>query len=190
MGRKTRSIAAVLTLWLVAGCSPSITVQTDYNPQTDFSTLRTFAWLPVPPAKTGDPRADSSLLAARVRRAAVADLKAKGFHEVAPNAKPDFYVAYQAAVDEKVSVRSTPTYYGYHGWWGPMPMGSQTTVSQYELGTLIIDVVDRERDDLVWRGSGQAKLRKNDSRSSAERDRDMNEAVKQILKGFPPTANR
>lgn len=188
-------IAAILAASLVtAACGSSIKVVSDYNPETDFSTLRTFAWFPEPPKPTGDPRADSGILGGRVRRAVVADLEAKGFREVAPNAKPDFYVAYQAAVDEKISVRSTPAYYGYGGWWGPgyypMAMGSSTSVSQYELGTLILDVVDRERDDLIWRGSGQARLQKNDDRTSAERDKDMTEAVKEILASFPPTASR
>jgi len=182
------SLAALAVLACLGGCSPSITVQSDYAPEVDFSALHTFAWLPPAHAPGADPRVRSSILAGRVRRAAVADLKAKGYVEVAPNAEPDFYVAYRAAVDDKINVRSTPTYYGYHGWWGsPVAMGSQTTVHQYELGTLIIDIVDRERDDLIWRGSGQAKLRKSDKRSSAERDRDMADAVKAILEDFPPT---
>ncbi len=192
MGMRVKTTAASLVaLVLAVGCSPSIKVASDYNPEADFNSLHTFAWLPVPPARTGDPRADSSILAGRVRRATVADLKSKGYREVAPTAKPDFFVHYQAAVDDKVSVRSTPNYYGYHGWWGaPMAMGSSTTVHQYEMGSLIIDIIDRERDDLIWRGSGQAKLQKNDTRTSAERDKAMTEAVTEILKGFPPTASR
>lgn len=177
-----------------SACSPGIRVVSDYDPDADFSALQTFAWLPVPPPKTGDPRADSAILAGRVRRAAVADLSGKGFREVAPDAKPDFYVFYQAAVDDKIRVQSTPAYYGYRGWWGyggyPMPMGTHTTVHQYELGTLILDIVDRERDDLIWRGSGQAKMRRNDTRTSSERDRDMKEAVAAIFENFPPTATR
>lgn len=194
--RASSTLAAMAVMLFVGGCSSGIKVVSDYNPEADFSSLHTFAWLPIPPEPTGDHRADSAILAGRVRRSVVADLKAKGFQEVLPNAKPDFYVAYQAAVDEKISVRSTPTHYGYGGWWGgygyPMgAMGTQTTVHQYELGTLILDIVDRERDDLIWRGSGQAKMQKNDSRSSAERDKDMQEAVAAILKSFPPaTASR
>ncbi|MDG2303218.1 MAG: DUF4136 domain-containing protein [Candidatus Binatia bacterium] len=188
---KLRSFATALAVLLtMAACSPSITIQSDFNPEVDFSKLRSFAWLPIMPAPTGDRRADSSILAGRVRRATIADLKGKGFKEVLPTAQPDFYVAYQAAVDDKLSVRSTPTHYGYNGWWGPSMMGTQTTVHQYELGTLIIDIVDRERDDLVWRGSGQAKMQKQDTRTSAERDKDMTKAVQEILKNFPPTASR
>ena len=177
-----RAVAAVFTAALMtAACSSSLKVVSDYNPEANFSNLHTFSWFPLPPKRTGDPRADSGILAGRVRRAVVANLTSKGFREVPPNAKPDFYVAYQAAVDEKISVRSTPTYAGYGGWWGPgyypMAMGTTTSVSQYDLGTLIIDIVDRERDDLIWRGSGQARLRKNDTRSSAERDAAMKNAV-------------
>lgn len=180
---------ALVGLFALAACSSRVKVQTDYNPNANFSGLHTFAWLPVPPARTGDPRADSAILAGRVRRSVIADLTSKGYREVAPNASPDFYVAYQAAVDQKINVQSTPAYYGYGGWWGGMPvaMGTSTTVHQYELGTLILDIVDRERDDLIWRGSGQAKLKKNDTRTSAERDQAMREAVAAILADFPPT---
>lgn len=193
METRIGAFSTVVALVLALGaCSSSITVQSDYNPEVDFSKLRTFAWLPLPAQPGGDPRTQSGILAGRVRRATVADLKAKGFREVAPAAAPDFYVAYQAAIDQRVSVRSTPTHFGYHGWWGPpVAMGSQTTVHQYELGTLIIDIVDRERDDLIWRGSGQAKMQRNDRRTSSERDRDIAEAVTAILKEFPPsTASR
>lgn len=184
---------------IVSACTPSIDVRSDFNPETDFSKLKTFAWLPLAKA-TGDPRADSPILAGRVRRAVVAELTAKGFREVLPDQSPDFYVTYQAAVDQKVSVRSSPTYmgggyagYGYRGWrgrgWGgPVGYaGTETTVKQYDQGTLILDIVDRERDDLIWRGSAQAKLKKSDDRSSAERDEAMKEIVREILAGFPPT---
>lgn len=186
-----RTTAMVVLAASLLACAPSVKVRSDYNPQTDFSALRTFAWLPIPPQRTGDPRADSGLLASRVERATIAELKAKGFQEVGPNAGPDFFVAFQAAVDEKVSVQSTPGYYGYRGWWGsPVVMSPQTTVHQYEVGTLILDIVDTEGDDLVWRGAGQAKLRRNDDRSSAERDQAVADAVKAILAEFPPSAGK
>lgn len=181
----------------LTGCTAALKVSSDYNPEVDFGKLRTFAWLPSPPTKDGDPRTNSTLLAGRVRRAAVADLKAKGFAEVAPAASPDFYVTYHAAIDEKMNVRSTPTTYGgygygygYRGWWAPMPpvVSSGVSVQHYELGTLIIDIVDRERDDLVWRGSGQAKLSKKDQRTSGERDVFIADAVRKILATFPPAS--
>ena len=183
-----------IAVMALAGCSATLKVSSDYNPEVDFKKLRTFAWLPSPPAKDSDPRAASGLLAGRVQRAAIADLTAKGFVNVAPSASPDFYVTYHAAIDKKMSVRSTPTTYGgygygygYRGWWAPMPpMTSGVSVQQYELGTLIIDIVDRERDDLVWRGSGQAKLSKKDRRTSSERDVFVADAVKKILATFPP----
>lgn len=202
--RSSFPIASVA--WLVlaaalgaAGCSARVDVTSDYNPETNFSKLHTFAWLPVA-HETGDPRADSPILAGRIRRAVVSDLEDKGFRQVRPDEKPDFYVTYQAAIAEKVSVRSSPAYaggfgyagYGYRGWagrpWGgPVGyVGTETTVKQYDQGTLILDVVDRERDDLIWRGSAQAKLQKNDNRTSAERDEATKVVVRDILKDFPP----
>jgi hypothetical protein len=192
--RSTAIRACGLSLALLAvSCAPRLQVQTDYSPQADFTKLRTYAWLPRAQPASGDPRVDSGLVEGRVRRAVNTALAAKGFHEVAPSSEPDFYVAYQAAIENKINVRSTPTYYGYRGWWGrgfgpPVGMvGSSTTVHQYDLGTLVIDVIDRERDDLIWRGSAQAKLSKSQRGTPAERQEAMNEAVAQILEDFPPS---
>ena len=198
----SRALGALLAAALFApACAPSLNLRSDYSPETDFTKLRTFAWLPVT-ATTGDPRADSPILAGRIRRAAVDDLKSKGYREVAPDQNPDFYVTYQAAIQDRVKVQSSPSYvggygwagYGYRGWaggrWGgPVGyVGTETTVRQYEQGTLVIDIVDRERDDLIWRGSAQAKLKRDDNRSSAERDEAARDVVRQILKSFPPGA--
>ncbi|MBM4266415.1 MAG: DUF4136 domain-containing protein [Deltaproteobacteria bacterium] len=184
----TRAGALSLAILFVA-CAPRIKVATDYNPQANFARLHTFSWLPRAQPKSGNLRLDSGLVEGRVRRAVNKTLTAKGFREVAATSEPDFFVAYQAAVQNKIDVHSTPTYYGYRGWWrGPAVMGTQTSVHQYDLGTLLIDVVDRERDDLIWRGSGQAKLSPRDSGSPAEKQERMDAVVEQILEDFPPTS--
>lgn len=165
---------------LVIGCS-GIKVSSDYNPQTDFGSLKKYAWLPKARQKTGDPRLDSPLLAARIEQAIEDTLAAKGYR-LADVAEADFFVNYHVGIEAKIDVTSVPTTYGYGRWGGVYT--SETRVDQYDQGTLLIDFIDREQDDLVWRGSGQARV--NEDGSPREREERVRKAVAAILEQFPP----
>ncbi len=183
-GRSSRmsiGIRFLAALAMVACSCSSIKVDTDYNPNVDFASLRSFAWLPSAGEKTGDPRIDNPLLAGRIERAAEEALMAKGFSKVDED-KADFFVNYHVGVDTKVDVTSVPTMYGY-GRWGGVYV-SETRVDQYEQGTLLIDVIDRDRHDLLWRGSGQARIQENGS--PQQREERVRKAVIAILADFPP----
>ncbi len=58
----------LLPFLLLAACS-SVQVSTDYDPGTDFSVLKSYAWLPRKASTGGDPRLDSTLLNERIRGA-------------------------------------------------------------------------------------------------------------------------
>jgi len=59
-----------------------------------------------------------------------------------------------------------------------------TTAREYEVGTLIIDIVDRESNQLVWRGAKEGRLKKN--QSPEKREASINKTVSEILSNFPP----
>ena len=129
----------------------------DYDPQADFSRYRSWSWLPPGPA-TGDPRIDSDLVASRVRQAIEATLAAKGYSR-ASTGEGDFGVGWHAAIEGRLDVQTIDHFYGYGRGWGPRGgMTSETLVRQYELGTLIVDLVDTRSRRLVWRGSAQAEV--------------------------------
>jgi hypothetical protein len=162
------------------GCS-GIKVSTDYNPEAEFASLKKYAWLPKAREKTGNPRLDSPLLRARIEQAIEDTLAAKGYR-LADVADADFFVNYHVGIEAKVDVTSVPTMYGYGRWGGIYT--SETRVDQYDQGTLLIDIVDREQDDLIWRGSGQARV--NQDGSPRQREERVRKAVAAILKQFPP----
>ena len=65
---KLRIAFALLGGATLLACS-TVSVDYDYDPSVDFSDLRVYAWLPRPPSATGaDPRLESPLLDARIRR--------------------------------------------------------------------------------------------------------------------------
>ena len=176
---------AALLLGGALGCS-SLSVNSDYDPAEDFSRLHSYMWLPGPQPETGDIRLDNPLLDARIRRAVDAQLALQGYRKLA-SGQPDFRVGYHLSTERKLDVRTVNNYYGY-GWgygYGYAPMGySDTYVDQYDVGTLILDIVDAELNRLVWRGTASGRLREKSTREQNEKN--AREVAKAILERFPP----
>lgn len=166
---------------LACGCS-SVKVTTDYEPDFDYSGLETFAWLPEPPRPTGHALIDSPLFGARVRDAVNAELERRGYRKV-ESAEADFLLQYYAGTKTVTKIDTTHRYhYGAH--WHGRGYAETTTVREYEKGSLVLDIVDAESRELVWRGVGEARLYEN--RTPEERAERMREAVESILDEFPP----
>jgi hypothetical protein len=66
--------------------------------------------------------------------------------------------------------------FGYSYW----PGWATTTVSAYHEGTIIVDIIDREKNQLVWRGVITRALSKE---SSSEQK--INDAMTRVLADFP-----
>jgi hypothetical protein len=175
----------ILAIGLVAfslGCAGT-RVTEDYDVNADFSSYATFSWLPKPQGMTGDARIDNPLIAERVRSAIERTLMSKGYRP-ATETEPDFYVGYFLSLEQKLDVYTIDRYYSagpYRRWDAP---GFETHVSQYEEGTLVIDIVDAKAGRLVWRGSGSRRISK--SPTPQKTTQRVNEAVEAILKRFPP----
>jgi len=169
------------TLATIQACS-GIKVSTDYDPAANFTALRSYSWLPGPKKKTGDPRIDNPLLNDRIRRAIDNTLTTRGYRKVVEG-DADFFVTFHLGIDKKIDVTEIPSTWGYAGRWGGM-YATETRVDQYEEGTLLIDFIDAEKDDLLWRGSGQTRVR--DGKTPEEREKSVQAAVNAILEKFPP----
>jgi Domain of unknown function (DUF4136) len=181
---------------VLAGCA-TVSVNSDYDSKADFSKYKTYAWESEDQPRAGDPRLDNTLIDSRVRDAVDQTLSSKGFQKVSSGA-PDFIVAYQAAIEQKMDVTqmTTPYYtpyatgmaYGgasmYSSW--NMHGGTDTFVTQYDEGTLFVDIVDPKTNALIWRGTGKKAIDEN--ASSAKRESNINKAVQKILSEFPPVS--
>ncbi|MDQ2070869.1 DUF4136 domain-containing protein [Natronospira bacteriovora] len=174
----------VALAWLT-GCA---TTRAEYDREADFSRYQTFAWSEPERREVRDPVLDSELLDRRVERAVRDALREKGFREVAVD-EADFIVTYHITSRERVytspNVRVHLSYgrgYRYYPHWhdpfyGPYPYEHRS----YREGTLIIDIVDREREELVWR-SWRASEARQDQFSESQ----VNRRVERILREFPP----
>jgi hypothetical protein len=154
----------------------------DYAKGVDFSTLKTYSLKDG--TKAGDPLVDNRIVAA-----IETELAAKGLTK--NNTAPDIAVVYHVAFDKQQDMTAYSSGWGggygaygyrYGGGWN-----STTTsirVNEILVGTLIIDIADTTKKEVVWRGMGVKEV---DTQAKADkRDKNISGAVKKILKDFPP----
>jgi len=171
-------ISVLLIISIHAGCS-SITVKNDYDIYTDFYKYKSFY---VYTGVLKDSKLETvPLVKKRVLDAITSEMEAKGFTKE-DSVKADLTIFAMANTAEKMNVN---TYgYGYGYGWGPYPYGRNIDVSYYTQGSLIIDFVDNEKDQLIWRGIGTAVLQNQGT--PEEREQFINDAVAKILDQYPP----
>ena len=190
-GKFMRLRNALLT-WIGAsliaffGCT-RIHVTADWDPSANFADFQTFAWMPGPQKETGIVRLDNPLLDKRIRKAVSRQLHTQGYSE-APVSSANFLLGYHLSLDRKLQVNTINDYYGYgyrhHGHWGGGFGGNRTYITEYDVGILVIDLVDRTANQLVWRGSAETRIR--DESTPAQAEQKVARVVAKILEQFPP----
>ena len=167
----------LVSLWTFLG----IRVGQDYDVQTVFSRYRSFGFSDASQVKTGSSVLDNPFLRKRIRQAIANTLVEKGYHK-SSEGSPDFWVDYHWATVPRVEVD-----YSGDGWFGhryPGDSAFETTVQQYDEGTVTIDFIDAQSKKLFWRGTGTRRVDKSSSvRKSVEYTQKW---IDNILKQYPP----
>lgn len=183
----TRVLTTLAAMSMVA-CS-GISVSQDFSPDTDFSRLQSWDFMPAGDRSGGDPRADNDLVEQRIRSAIETQMALKGFRKV-ETGDVDFRVGYYLILDDRVDYHTVNTYYGggwgyrgVYGRYGPGYGSSQTTAVEYTQGTLIVDFFDVQSKELVWRGTGEGKT--HETTDPMEKQERANLAIQKILEQFP-----
>jgi hypothetical protein len=178
------SIALAAAL-LQFGCA--VAVRTDFDHGADLSNYETFDWIAPPQRASSDAQLDSqdpfssnSLLDKRIRAAVERELDARGFRK-SEGTDSDIRLNYHVIFSDKLVASGTDFGYLDRYHYGGFSTGFNYSVRQYKEGTIIIDVVDRATDQLVWRG--WVASRNNDGNYD---ETEISYAVKKILERFPP----
>ena len=75
----------------------------------------------------------------------------------------------------------------YNPWaWGPGFGWGGTSVSASTQGSLYIDLIDNNTNELVWQGKGVGTL--SNTKNIAKKEERIREFVSQILEQYPPNA--
>jgi hypothetical protein len=198
------SLFCCLGLLFLSGCSNPIRYNSDYQVNTDFSELKTYAWhAPNEFNEQTNNYLTNDIVDQRIRTNVDAQLISKGFIKVEP-AQADFLVNYSITVQEKIDISTYNTYGGYGAGWGGgyygaygapyryyglsygyAPTGTETQVSEYQQGTFVFDVIDINDDTLIWRGTAEGRMSKQEL-TPDERDAKIATIIREVLYAFPP----
>jgi len=149
----------------------------DYDKMADFAKFKTYAFKDG--TKVGDPLIDK-----RIVTALETELAAKGLTK--NDTKPDLVVVYHVAFDKQkdITAYNTGGYGGYGYRWGGGWGTTDVRVNEILVGTMVVDMVDASKQEMVWRGMGVKEV---DTQAKPEkRDKSINSAVQKILKNYPP----
>ena len=177
-----------LVTLLVAGCS-TIKVGSDYNRNTDFSKLKTYAWLNETDNPSDNVRMNNKLVIDSVRTSVEKDLNSKGYTK-ADRESADFLITWFGAIEEKIKAQNIDHFYSSYGYgtlyqnpyWNPQ--SQVTNIKEYEEGSLIFDFLDPVNHTLLWRGIGRDKV--VEGRPEDVVRKNIDRAVRKILADYPP----
>ncbi len=171
--------AAALTLLSVSVFAQD--VQTDYDKSANWPAIKTFSISLG--TKWGNPLGE-----ARVLQELDKSIVEKGWAK-ADEGKADAIVVIHGATEVKKDLNtfySGGVYggYGYGGWAGyGMGVGSSTTsVSEYTVGTLVVDIFDAKTKKLIFRGTASDELSDKPKKNAQK----VEKASDKMFKNFPP----
>ncbi len=183
-------IVALLGLALLAGCATGPRIATEADPEADFSRYRSFAFYsPLAIEKHGY----SSALSERMKAAARREMEARGY--VFTSDRPDLWVNINAYTQRRTDVTTMPTvdyayYYSYRAraYYAVPFWRDQAHVSRYTEGTVNIDLVDVERNRLVWEGVAVGRV--TGTKDPAQRDARIDSTMADIFARYPYSAGQ
>ncbi len=155
-----KRLAILLVPLMLVACASPFTITTDSAPGTDFSNYHSFRWGAKP--KTRNP-----LVGQRIVADINAQLEAKGWTESA-NGDVTLVAHVATRLEHTMQTFYTGTSYAGWGWqrYGGYPyygypyrgvgvsrVSSRTTVSTYEVGTLVLDMFETKTRQDIWHGT-------------------------------------
>ena len=161
----------------VAGGASAQDVTVDFDKAANFLAIKTFS------VKLGTSWGNE-FAEKRLKDELTAAITAKGW-TVAAEGQGDVEVVFHGAGEKK---RDLNTFYsggmggyGYRGWGGGMGTAT-TTVNEYLVGTLVVDIFDGKSKALIWRGIAEDELSDKAEKNAKKRAK----AMEKLFKDFPP----
>ena len=171
MNAQRTIFASVGTALLLATASFAQQVKTDYDRSANFSQYKTYSWEKV--------QTQNQLWVDRIKEAVNAALTAKGLTPVESGG--DISIV---AIEMTKNQQNLNTFYdGFGGGWRWGGFGeATTTVDNYKVGTLVVDLFDAHTKTLLWRGSSSDTL----SDKSDKNIKNLDKGAQKMFDHFPP----
>jgi hypothetical protein len=184
--------ALVAAAALATGCASGPDVRGDYDRAADFGKYRTYNFLS---ATSGNPAEFQSIAQQMMQQAASREMEARGYTK---SENPDLVINFKGKLEEKTDIQSTPAPYygpawGYGGWRGApygaygYGGGTEVTTHRYNVGTLVMDVIDREKRQAVFQGGLEDVVT---SKMMQDKEGTISNAVAAIFAKYPFVAGQ
>ena len=189
---KAKIISGIFLMAVITGCS-TVLVQSDYDREINFTNFHTFDW--TTQSENAGSNADQriTLFERRLKKSVDKELTANGFQRQTAE-RPDFLITYSIQIVDQVNVLSSGYGYGGYGYrgyghgYGYHGIGYRSRYygggGLYAKVTLVLDFVDPESNNVIWRGLYKDEI--DESGILIMTEDKITKAVKTILKEFPP----
>jgi hypothetical protein len=191
------ALAGCLVIGSAVGCAGGgVEVKTAISPDANFTAAHTFHFMPSPqrngqqqPQNTDDPMFENSITGQEVHQDIAQALTQRGYtHQHGP---ANLSVAYYISAKNKLQVTDWNygyPFWGWRGWrwgprWGPWP---DQQVTEFEEGTVVVDVLDSTGKNLLWRGVGKADVPDNPN----DYAKALRTTVNAVFANFPKQGSR
>jgi len=170
--RKTITILGIAAAAFALACS-TLSTDIDYDHTISFAKYHTFQ------LREGTP-SPVTFTQKEIENSVMSALTSKGWSSVTVD--PNILVYTHVALSQqKQWTAMNMGGFGYRGWRGMGGGMATATETNIPIGTLIVDLVDAQTHEMVWRGIARNQVKQNgDSQGQIE------QAVQALFKTFPP----
>ena len=180
--RRLLLAGSLLGLLAMAGCASGPTIRSNTDQSVDFTRFQTFSFMQ--PLST-DREGYQSFISRDLMAAAERELVELGLKRT--DTGPDLLVNFSANLDQRLRVTQTPQSsmgaFGSHrrGFYSTWPT-YRTDIQQYTKGTLVVDVIDASRMQLVWEGVAAQRITQSRANSIGPV---IDQAMREMFARFP-----
>lgn len=161
----------LIGIGVAAACASNLRVRSDYDPSANFKKYRTFAIREG--NSTGNPVMDQ-----RIKEEITTALRAKGLDAVRPDNADLIVTAHTATRTARTYETFYDTWPGWRWRWAQRPT---VVVSEFPVGTLVVDMFDNQAKTAIWHGYASDVLSDKPSENAEKVDR----AVQKLIDKYP-----
>ena len=176
---------------VVAACASGPEVRADYDHSADFGKYRTYGFVSQATASSISPPEFKPLALQTIQSAAAREMESRGY-KASPT--PDLLLDFNGKLEERTDIETTPggmygPGWGYGGWYGAPwgGYGQQVRTRHYKAGTLVMDIVDREKRQSVYQGGVEGIVSTEMLRNPQA---SLTDAVARVFEGYPFVAGQ
>jgi hypothetical protein len=172
----------LLFLSLLAGCSSNLPT-IDYDTQTNFSKYQYYT------LTNNTEKNKHSLMAQRIQKSLKHALTSAPITSASAQHPADFIITFNQLVQEKEKTNQSRSSIGVGGSsGGNVGMGLSLSFpfgeSHQQTLSVVINFSDAKTNKLIWRGSKEIKLPKEDAEETTQL---VDEVIAEIISAYPPT---